>query len=73
MARRLRSVEVSSDEDGEAWQVKAVSVWSGLVGLGVSRRGGSVLVRRGTECCGKARSGQAGLGGSGMLRFGWVS
>lgn len=50
MARRLRSVEVSSDEEGEAWQVKAVSVWSGLVGLGVS-----------------------GLGGSGMLRFGWVS
>ena len=58
---------------GVEWIGMAVSVWSGLVGLGVSRRGGSVLVRRGTECSGKFRYGGAGLGGSGMLRFGWVS
>ena len=35
---------------GVEWIGMAVSVWSGLVGLGVSRHGGS-----------------------GMLRFGWVS
>ncbi len=35
---------------GVEWIGRAVSVWSGLVGLGVSRHGGS-----------------------GMLRFGWVS
>jgi len=40
MARRLRSVEVSSGEEGEAWPVQAVSVWSGLVGLGAFRHGG---------------------------------
>ena len=61
MARRLRSVEVSSDEEGEAWPVKAVSVWSGLVGLGVSRHGGSGEIRNGSEWSGVTGRGKSVL------------
>ena len=46
---------------GVEWIGKAVSVWSGLVGLGVSGRGGSGEIRNGRECSGMAGRGQAVL------------